>query len=115
MGKTERTKRFTLAGHRRNLAYVSLCVVRHSEVERCQQNSYVLNAMASGQFHAPPVVALVAGTSPGSWSGSASSATEVANVGVTFAAVRQKLNPTHSNDGPLSSTPPDETASQNVK
>ena len=71
--------------------------------------------MARGPFHALSVVALVAGASPGSWSVSATSATEAANVGVTFAAVQQKLNPRYSNDGPLSSTPPDETASQNVK
>jgi hypothetical protein len=66
-----------------------------------------LNAMASGPFRAPPVVALVAGASPGSWSVSAGSVTEVANVAATFAAVQQKLNQRHSNDGPLSSTPPD--------
>jgi hypothetical protein len=56
-----------------------------------------------------PVVALVAGASPGSWSVSAGNAMEAANVGVTFAAVQQKLNPRHCNDGPLSSTPPDES------
>jgi hypothetical protein len=68
-------------------------------------------------------MALAAGASPVSWSVYAGSATEVANVAATFAAVQQKLNLRYSNDGPLSSTPPDEscvgpgasTASQNVK
>jgi hypothetical protein len=35
---------------------------------------------------------------------------EAANVAATFAAVQQKLSPRHSNDGLLSSTPPDENS-----
>jgi hypothetical protein len=37
---------------------------------------------------------------------------EAANVAATFAAVQQKLSPRHSNDGLLSSTPPDEIGQQ---
>jgi len=68
--------------------------------------------MASGPFRAPAVVALVAGALPGWWSVSAGSATEVANVAATFAAVQQKLNPRYSNDGPLSRTPADESCAE---
>jgi hypothetical protein len=65
--------------------------------------------VASGPFHALSVVALAASASQGSWSVSAGNAMEAANVAATFAAVQQKLNPRHCNDGPLSSTPPDES------
>jgi hypothetical protein len=44
------------------------------------------------------VVALAAGASEASSSVSAGSAMEAANVAATFAAVQQKLNPTHFND-----------------
>jgi len=54
--------------------------------------------VASGPFHALSVVALAASASQGSWSVSAGNAMEAANVAATFAAVQQKLNPTHFND-----------------
>jgi len=73
-------------------------VLFNSEVEQCQQEDYVLNAMARGPFHVLPAVALVAGASRVSLSVSADSAMEAANVAVTFAAVQQKLNPIHFND-----------------
>jgi len=83
-------------------------VLFNSEVEQCQQEDYVLNAMARGPFHVLPAVALVAGASRVSSSVSADSAMEAANVAVMFAAVQRKLNQTHFDD--LSSTPPDEIA-----
>ena len=70
----------------------------NSEVEQCQQEHYVLNAMARGPFHVLPAVALAVGPSQASSSVSADSAMEAANVAVTFAAVQQKLNPIHFND-----------------
>ena len=80
----------------------------NSEVEGCQQEPYVLNAMAKGQLHALPVVAWAAGASQASSSASADSAMEAADVAVMSAAVQQKLNPTHFNDGLPSSIPPGE-------
>jgi hypothetical protein len=58
--------------------------------------------MARGQSPALSVVALAAGASLGLSSVSAASAMEAADVAATFAAVKQKLNPRYSNDGPLS-------------
>jgi hypothetical protein len=70
-------------------------VLFNSEVEQCQQEHYVLNAMARGPFHVLPAVALAAGASRVSSSVPASNAMEAANVAVMFAAVQQKLNPIH--------------------
>jgi hypothetical protein len=74
------------------------------KVERCQQESYVLNAMARGQSSALSVVALAADASLGSSSVSARGAMEAADVAAMFAAVQQKLNRTHSDDWLVSST-----------
>ena len=76
----------------------------NSEVEQCQQEHYVLNAMAKGQLHVLPVVAWAASPSQASSSVSAGTAMEAANVAVMFVAVQQKLSRTHFDD--LSSTPP---------
>src|SRR5262249_40257004 len=92
-----------------NLAYVFPLCCSNSEVEQCQQESCVLNAMARGQLPALSVMALAAGASPGSWSVFAGNAMEAANVAATFAAVQQKLSP-RANDGQLSSTPADENS-----
>jgi hypothetical protein len=76
----------------------SLCVILNSEVERCQQEPYVLNAMAGGQSPALSVAVLAAGASQASSSVSANSAMEAADVAATFAVVQQKLNRTHFED-----------------
>ena len=77
------------------------------EVDRCQQEHYVLNAMARGRSPAPSVVALAADASLVSSSVSARSAMEAADLAAMFAAVQQKLSRTHSDD--LSGTPPSES------
>src|SRR6516162_1378242 len=60
--------------------------------------------MARGPLHAPPVVALGASASQASSSVSAGSVMEAVDAAATFAAVKQKLNPTPFNDWLLSST-----------
>jgi hypothetical protein len=77
---------------------LSLCVILNSEVERCQQEPYVLNAMARGQSPALSVAVLAAGAPQASSSVSANSAMEAADVAATFAVAQQKLNRTHFED-----------------
>ena len=80
------------------LPYVFSLYCSNREVERCQQKSYVLNAMARGPFHALPVAALATGLSQASSSESASDATKAANVAVMYAVVPRKSNPIHFNE-----------------
>ena len=56
-----------------------------------------------------PACSGVGAPSQASSSASAGSVMEAANVAVMSVAVQQKLNPTHFNDGPPSSTPPVES------
>jgi hypothetical protein len=81
-----------------NFTYVFPLGCSNSEVERCQQEPCVLNAMARGQSPALSAMALAGGRSRASSSAYARSAMEAVNVAVMSAAAQQKLNPIHSND-----------------